>query len=342
MGKDNTRPETSDSFSSHPQPPITHPPFAPAWWCRGAHLQTLWPYLCRPRPQVKLRRERLELPDGDFLDLDWLATDARGPIVLILHGLEGSSNSKYALGMLQAASARGWRGVVMHFRGCSGEPNRLARGYHSGETGDVAQVVAVLKERDPQARIGAVGYSLGGNVLLKWLGEMRERAPVDAAAAVSVPFLLGNSARRMEQGFSRIYQWELVARLRRSIAAKRRRMQLPLRRSDLNGIWTFREFDEHVTAPLHGFAGADDYYLKSSSRQYLKHIAAPTLVIHSSDDPFMTPDTAPGRDELSPAVDLELYSRGGHVGFVGGSAPWRANYWLEERIPRFLATHLAR
>jgi len=323
------------------QPRAPHA-FTPAWWCRGAHLQTLWPYLCRPRPQVVLRRERLELPDGDFLDLDWLATDGRGPVVLILHGLEGSSNSKYALGMLRAAGARGWRGVVMHFRGCSGEPNRLPRGYHSGETGDVAHVVSLLKAREPQTRIGVVGYSLGGNVLLKWLGESGERAPIDAAVAVSVPFLLGNSARRMEQGFSRIYQWELVARLRRSIVAKRKRMQLPLRRAGLNGIWTFREFDEHVTAPLHGFAGADDYYLKSSSRQYLKHITAPTLVIHSSDDPFMTPDTAPGRDELSPAIDFELYPCGGHVGFVTGAVPWRASYWLEDRIPRFFAAQFAR
>ena len=333
----------TDDFpkTSHPSALTPHP-FTPAWWCRGAHVQTLWPYLCRPRPKVALRRERLELPDGDFLDLDWLATDARGPIVLILHGLEGSSNSKYALGMLQAAAARGWRGVVMHFRGCSGEPNRLPRGYHSGETGDIAHVVAMLKARDPQTRIAVVGYSLGGNVLLKWLGETRERAPIDAAAVVSVPFLLADSARRMEQGFSRIYQWELVARLRRSIAAKRRRLELPLRRTDLSGIWTFREFDEHVTAPLHGFAGADDYYLQSSSRQYLKHIVTPTLVIHSSDDPFMAPETAPGRDELSPAIEFELYPCGGHVGFVSGTVPWRPSYWLEQRIPHFLESQLTR
>jgi predicted alpha/beta-fold hydrolase len=319
---------------------LTPHPFHPAWWCRGPHLQTLWPYLLRPRPKVSLRRERLELADGDFLDLDWQASDARGPMVLILHGLEGSSNSKYALGLLQVAAARGWRGVVMHFRGCSGEPNRLPRGYHSGETGDLAYVVATLKQREPQTPIAVVGYSLGGNVLLKWLGERRESAPISAAAAVSVPFLLANSARRMEQGFSRIYQWELVARLRRSIAVKRRRMALPLRRANLSGIWTFRDFDEHVTAPLHGFAGADDYYARASSRQYLRHITTPTLIVHSTDDPFMTPDTAPGRDELSPAIELALSRHGGHVGFVSGRWPWRPHFWLEEKIPAFLAQHL--
>ncbi|HYM48366.1 MAG TPA: alpha/beta fold hydrolase, partial [Burkholderiaceae bacterium] len=200
----------------------------------------------------------------------------------------------------------------------------------------------ILKQREPHTPIAAVGYSLGGNVLLKWLGETKTQAPIVAAAAVSVPFLLAKSARRTEQGFSRIYQWELVARLRRSVSAKQRRMRLPLARTDLSGIWRFRDFDEHVTAPLHGFTGADDYYDKSSSRQYLKHIATPTLIIHSSDDPFMTPDTAPARTELSPAIEFELYQRGGHVGFVTGAMPWRARYWLEDRIPDFLGAHLAR
>jgi predicted alpha/beta-fold hydrolase len=315
-------------------------PFKPAWWCRGPHLQTLWPYLIRPRPRVPLRRERLALADGDFVDLDWLVTDSQGPIVLILHGLEGSSNSKYALGILRAVQARGWRAVVMHFRGCSGEPNRLTRGYHSGETLDVAELVRELKRREPRAPIVTVGYSLGGNVLLKWLGEVGDAAPIEAAVAVSVPFLLADSAARMEQGFSRIYQWELVQRLKRSINTKRARVALPLRITDLAPIRSFREFDEHVTAPLHGFAGADDYYARSSSRQYLKDIRVPTLLLHSSDDPFMTAATVPQPHELSNSVELELYDRGGHVGFVSGRWPWRARYWLEQRIPAFLAGKL--
>jgi predicted alpha/beta-fold hydrolase len=317
-------------------------PFKAAWWCRGAHAQTLWPYLVRRRPRVALRRERVELADGDFVDLDWTVTDSRGPIVLILHGLEGSSNSKYALGMLRAVEARGWRGVVMHFRGCSGEPNRLARGYHSGETEDVAELIKLLVRREPDTSLAVVGYSLGGNVLLKWLGETGSKAPIRAAAAVSVPFLLAESAVRMNRGFSQVYQWELVQRLKRSIGAKQQRTSLPLALTDLSPIKSFREFDEHVTAPLHGFAGADDYYERASSRQYLKHIAVPTLVLHSSDDPFMTPATIPQARELSPSVDLELYERGGHVGFVSGRWPWRARYWLEQRIPQYLATKLGK
>lgn len=314
-------------------------PFKPAWWCRGPHVQTLWPYFVRRPPAVPLRRERIELADGDFIDLDWLITDARGPIVLILHGLEGSSNSKYALGMLHAIAARGWRAAVMHFRGCSGEPNRLSRSYHSGETQDIAEMVDYLKRREPQAELAVVGYSLGGNVLLKWLGEIRGEARISAAAAVSVPFVLAESAARMACGFSQVYQRGLVQRLKRSIGIKQRRMTLPVR-TDLSGIRSFRDFDEHVTAPLHGFAGADDYYARASSRQYLKHIAVPTLLVHSRDDPFMTPAAIPQRQELSAAVELELSEHGGHVGFVAGRWPWRARYWLEQRIPEFLAQKL--
>jgi hypothetical protein len=386
----NLKPETSNPK-----------PFAPAWWCRGAHAQTLWPYLFRPSPRVELHRERLELPDGDFLDLDW-TTGRDGPIVLILHGLDGSSNSKYARGLLKSIHARRWRGVVMHFRGCSGEPNRLPRSYHSGETGDLAHVLSVLRRREPETPLAAVGYSLGGNVLLKWLGETANapilkagrtsaasrasesaRGPADAqdarmprrpvmagsgldpigeaatapslargprldpigetgatllraAVAVSVPFRLGESAERLEHGLSRVYQLSLLRRLRKSVQLKQQRMSLPLRTTNLSALKTFRQFDDHVTAPLHGFDDAEHYYRVSSCRQYLSGIRLPTLILHSLDDPFMTPDSPPCPEELSPSTVLELYASGGHVGFVGGSWPWKARYWLEERIPSYL------
>jgi len=322
------------------QPSSATESFKPAWWCRNTHLQTLWPTLFRARPRMSLRRERIQTPDGDFLDLDWTTNQSSGPIVVILHGLEGSSESKYALGMLNAIAARGWRGVVMHFRGCSGELNRLPRSYHSGETSDVAHVVATLKTRAPQTPIAIIGYSLGGNVLLKWLGEVRERAPVCCAVAVSVPFLLAECAWRMERGFSRLYQWNLVRRLKRSTETKRAKITLPLSLHDLSAIHTFREFDEHVTAPLHGFSGADDYYARSSSRQYLRHIEIPTLIEHSVDDPFMTARAIPANNELSPSVHFELSPRGGHVGFISGRWPWRPQYWLEQRIPDYLAQYL--
>ena len=306
-------------------------PFKPAWWCRGPHMQTLWPYLFRRTPRVELRRERLELPDGDFLDLDWTA-NSHGPIVIVLHGLEGSSDSKYARGLLKAVHERGWRGVVMHFRGCSGEPNRLPRSYHSGETSDLAYVVDLLRQREPETPLFVVGFSLGGNVLLKWLGESGKQVPINAAVAVSVPFLLAESAKRLDQGFSRVYQWGLMRSMRNAVAEKRRRMKLPLKIEDLSALRTFRDFDEHITAPLHGFAGADDYYRRSSSRQYLRGIQIPTLIIQSCDDPFMTDAVIPQDGELSPAIKLKLYDHGGHVGFVARRHLWNPDYWLEGKI----------
>ena len=313
--------------------------FQPAWWCRGPHAQTLWARLARLTPTVSFRRERLELPDGDFIDLDWSETGS-GPIVVVLHGLEGSSDSPYARGIMQAIERRGWRGVVMHFRGCSGEPNRLARSYHSGDTGDLSYCINTLRRREPRTPLAAVGFSLGGNVLLKWLGKTSGAAPLRAAVAVSVPYVLGGAANRLNQGFSRLYQWKLLRSLRNSVAEKRGRIELPLKIQDLSTLNSFRDFDEYVTAPLHGFDSADHYYTVSSSRQYLKGITIPTLLLHASDDPFMTEKAIPGQKELSESVVLEVSPHGGHVGFVAGAWPWRARYWLEERIPAYLGQHL--
>ena len=309
--------------------------FKPAWWCPGPHCQTLWSRLTRYTPPVALRRERLELPDGDFIDLDWVESGT-GPIVIVLHGLEGSSDSPYARGILRAVERRGWRGLVMHFRGCSGEPNRLARSYHSGDTDDLAYLVDTLRRREPDTALATVGFSLGGNVLLKWLGKSGSHAPLSAAVAVSVPFVLSNAAERLQHGFSRVYQWQLLRSLRKTVAEKSRRMELPLRSRNFSALKSFRDFDEHVTAPLHGFDSADHYYTVSSSRQYLKGIAVPTLMLQARDDPFMTEEAIPRRDELSGTVTLELSARGGHVGFVAGVWPWRPRYWLEERIPDYL------
>lgn len=312
--------------------------FEPAWWCRGPHAQTLWPHLVRRRPQIALRRERLELPDGDFLDLDWTRNDT-GPIVVILHGLEGSSRSQYARGLLARVEAKGWRGVVVHFRGCSGEPNRLARGYHSGETGDLAWVIQQLQRREPATRMAAVGYSLGGNVLLKWLGEQGAQASLQAAVAVSVPFVLQEAADRFTRGFSRLYQWALLRSLKRNYRRKFARIASPLAVDPVR-LYRFWDFDHYVTAPLHGFDSARHYYATASCRRYLRDIRVPTLLVHALDDPFMSPRVVPETSELSPQIDFELYPHGGHVGFVYGSSPWRARYWLEERIPLFLQNHL--
>lgn len=314
-------------------------PFPPAWWLPGPHAQTLWAALARRPPRLRLRPERLELPDGDFLDLVW-TPPARGPWVVVLHGLEGSRHSPYAAGMLAAVAARGWQGVLMHFRGCSGEPNRLARSYHSGDTGDIGHVLACLRVRAPERPLAAVGYSLGGSVLLNHLAEQGADSPLTAAAAVSVPFELADSAATLARWPGRLYQWKLLGSVRHKTREKFRRLPAPVPLPPLEGLRDFRSFDHHVTAPLHGFTSADEYYGRASCRQRLSAIQRPTLVLHALDDPFMTPACVPTAKELGPAVTLEISAGGGHVGFVSGCLPWRPVYWLEQRIPAFLAPWL--
>lgn len=305
--------------------------FVPAWWLANRHLQTIVPNTFRSLPRLGLRRERIELPDGDFVDADWTPGDS-GPIVVLLHGLEGSRNSRYAAWMLKRLHDAGMRGVLLHFRGCSGEPNRRASGYHSGHTADFDFFLRRIIEREPGTPLAAVGYSLGGNALLKWLGETADQRLLQTAVAVSVPFRLDVCSAAIDRGFARIYQTHL---LRRMLISARRK--LPLIREaglepGLKRIRNFYQFDDALTAPLHGFRSAADYYAKCSSLPFLKRITTPTLIIHASDDPFMTPDIVPAATDLSPAVTLELSERGGHVGFVGGRWPWKPVYWLEERI----------
>ena len=282
-------------------------------------------------------RERLELADGDFIDLDW-TTRPHGPRLLVLHGLEGCSRSHYVRGLSAAMHERGWRVVVMHHRGCSGEPNRLSRAYHSGETGDLETVIRELRRREARTPLCVAGYSLGGNVLLKWLGERGAQAEVDAAVAVSVPFLLDVAADRLTHGLSRLYQWYLLRLMRRKLRDKFRRwQQAPIDLAAHRSWRTMSAFDDAVTAPLHGFRDARDYYRRSSARRYLGRVAIPTLILHSRDDPLMNETVIPNPEELSESTTLELSESGGHVGFVGGSRPFEAGYWLERRIPEFLA-----
>lgn len=322
---------------------MTRNTFKPAWWLPNSHLQTLWPVLCRRNiTDLPIKRERVELPDGDFIDLDWVQTQATGPIVLVLHGLEGSIDSHYAKGMLQKILENGWRGVFMHFRGCSGEPNRLPRSYHSGDTGDVDYIVKFLLEREPHSKIASIGYSLGGNVLLKWLGETNSANPLQAAIAVSVPFELHKAATRIQKGFSKFYQWYFIRCLRERLSHKFQDNNSPLDTSVIYQVSTMFEFDDKVTAPLHGFSGVKEYYSTASSRQYLRSIHVPTLILHAKDDPFMSEDIIPEDGELSAKVKLEITEAGGHVGFVSGKYPWRSQYWLEERVPEFLRDYLVK
>ncbi len=320
--------------STAPNGVVVESEFMPAWWLRNPHLQTLWPVLFRWRPRPSRERERIELPDGDFVDIDWAGQGER--LVLILHGLEGSSSSHYARGLLSSLAGRGFRAGVLHFRGCSGSLNRLARNYHSGDTADLAYVASRIVAGHTDESLSLVGFSLGGNVMLKWLAETGADAPVDAAVAVSVPFSLAAVASRLERGASRLYQWRLVSALKRKMRRKLASRPLPSGIGNFAATRTFHQFDDKVTAPLHGFADADDYYRRSSCAPLLHHVRRPTLIIHAADDPFMTPSVVPSADSLSPQVKLELSPRGGHVGFIAGGSPWHPRYWLEERIPDFL------
>ncbi len=316
--------------------------FKPAWWLLNSHLQTLWPAIFRHEiKNLSLERERIELPDRDFIDLTWIGKEkSSAPTVLILHGFEGSLESHYAKGMLHTISQQGWRGVFMHFRGCSGEPNRLPRGYHSGDTGDVDFIIRMLLARESTLSLAVIGYSLGGNILLKWLGETGEKNPLKAAIAISVPFELHKAADRIQQGFSRFYQWYLLKCVCERLQHKFQHIPSSIDPSSLSRIQTIRDFDDKYTVPLHGFRSVDEYYKTTSSRQYLQNIQVPTLVLHAKDDPFMTEDVIPNDSELSPFVKLEVTEYGGHVGFVAGKYPWRPRYWLEERVPSFLCDYL--
>lgn len=319
--------------------------FKPAWWLPNSHLQTLWPVLCKRSIKIPLKRERIDLPDGDFIDLDWSpAENPDSPLILMLHGLEGSIESHYAKSMLLQFMGRGWRGVFMHFRGCSGEHNRLTRTYHSGDTEDVAFVVQALKKREPKLQLAAIGYSLGGNVLLKWLGETGADNLLRAAIAISVPFELHKAASRIQKGFSKFYQWYFIQCLRQRFAKKFKSTTSPKDGPGfdlqlIHQVSTMYDWDDKITAPLHGFSGVLEYYTTASSRQYLRHIEVPTLILHAKDDPFMSEDVIPEPHELSKCVQLEITETGGHVGFVTGKYPWKPKYWLEERVPEFFCEH---
>ncbi|GBD32750.1 hypothetical protein HRbin33_01724 [bacterium HR33] len=319
--------------------------FEPAWWLPGPHAQTLGARLLRSRGNVQLRDERIELSDGDFVDLSWVqpasgtSSSSSRPLVVVLHGLEGSARSKYALEMYRALCREGLDAAGLNFRSCSGELNRLARLYHSGDTGDLAAVLEVLRERFPKRVLGAVGFSLGANVLLKYLGET-DRPLIRAAAAISVPFDLSAGARRLEEGFSRFYRWYLVRRLKRKILAKASLLGNRIDLASVRRARTFPEFDDAATAPLHGFASAEDYYRRSSCARYLAGIRTPTLIIHSGDDPFL-PDSAIPRERLRKlrCVEAVITERGGHVGFVSGQ-PWKPVFWAERKAAKFLAGEL--
>ena len=321
----------------------------PGWWIRGPHLQTLWARLARSRRLVGFEREVLATPDCDELVLDHAAGPPGAPRVILLHGTEGSAYSLHSQGLALLVARAGWRGTVLNFRSCARDPgngqlvpNRRPRLYHSGDTQDLDFLVETLARREPRTPLYAVGVSLGGNVLLKWLGEKGARSRVEAAATISVPYDLAAASRHLERGFARVYASHFLKTLKRKALGLLERFPRETEHLDRDRIRlakTLFAFDDHATAPLHGFASATDYYRKSSSLRFLADIEIPTLCVSSEDDPFLPRQSlAAARDAASEDVRFAVTKWGGHAAFARGRWPWRARYWAEERITTWLAS----
>jgi uncharacterized protein len=314
--------------------------FRSAPWLRNPHAQTMWGKFARRVPKVATVAECLPMPDGDAIDLHHLEAADGAPRLLLLHGLEGSRHSHYVGGMLAQASMRGWGATLMLFRGCGPSPNVSRRFYHSGETTDLARVHALLRERWPRSPWLLAGVSLGGNVLLKHLGEVGAGVDrrVRGSVAISVPFDLEAGARKISRGFARVYDRSFLRSLRRKALAKLERYPDLFDRSRLLQARSVFEFDDIVTAPVHGFASGIDYYRQSSSLGFLPRITVPTLLLSSLDDPFLPREILDRARQVAaqnPALTLEITEHGGHVGFIGGSTPWRASYYAERRTFEF-------
>jgi predicted alpha/beta-fold hydrolase len=330
--------------------------FTPAWFLRNPHAQTIWGRLARRRQLVKFRRETLTTPDGDELVLDHLDAPVRNDRFrfVLLHGLEGSANSVYIQGLLCVIARHGFGATAINFRSCARDPRRVVRAlpnrrprfYHSGETGDFDFAVRTLRARDPNEHLLAAGASLGGNVLLKWLGEHPGQTDIAAAATMSVPYDLGAGAKHLEDGFMRrLYVSRFLATLKKKTKSLVASFPEMRDRVDLEAVMrakTFRDLDDSATAPIHGFRDADDYYARASSIYVLSKITTPTLCISAEDDPFLPAEVLEkARGLASPSVEFRITASGGHTGFIEGTMPWRCEYWAEELIVHWLAGHAA-
>jgi len=315
--------------------------FKPALGLKNRHFQTLYPALFRKQINHRFEIEIFELDDGDFVECFWCERKpiANEPIVILFHGLEGSYKSSYIQGVMQALKNIGISSVLMHFRGCSGKINRKPRAYHSGDTSDAKAWIEYLHKNYKNSPLHAIGYSLGGNMLLKLLGEWGYESLLSSAISISAPMQLDISAKTMDIGFAKVYQKYLLSHLKQSLYKKYNyhpmESLIDFRKEDINKIKTLWKFDDIYTAKIHGFDTAKEYYKRSSAKQYLKDIKTKTLIIHASDDPFMTEEILPTKDEISTNIILEVYPNGGHVGFVRGTL-FKPKYWLEERIVEFL------
>ncbi|MET0264865.1 MAG: alpha/beta fold hydrolase [Duganella sp.] len=308
-------------------------------WLPGGHLQTIYPAKAIARPAVPFRRERWSAPDDDFVDIDFVDGAPGAPMVVLFHGLEGSSDSHYARALMAAVAARGWSGAVPHFRGCSGEANLAPRFYHSGDAAEVDWVLRRLHARQHKAsanpgKFYVAGVSLGGNALLRWLGESQHAADfVDAACAVSAPLDLVQGGAALARGFNRVYTRMFLQTLKPKCIAKLDRFPGLFDLDALHAARDLYAFDNVVTAPLHGYRDTDDYWHRASARHVLGDITVPTLVLNAKNDPFLPGKHLPQR--AAPGVVLEYPERGGHVGFAVGALPGKLD-WLPQRLLHFM------
>ncbi|WP_411846485.1 alpha/beta fold hydrolase [Roseibacillus persicicus] len=315
-------------------PVVAQSTYRPPFWLPGGHLQTIVPALCRKAPLITREKERIELADGDFLDLQW-HRQGREKLVILCHGLEADWQASYIQEMAATLAAAGWDVLAWSYRGCSEEMNRLPRFYHSGATGDLGEVIEHACRSHSATRIDLVGFSLGGNMILKYLGEQGEKGPSRLGRAVtySVPCDLACSSRALDTAFNReVYMRRFIKSLAEKVRAKHALFPEQMDDTGLDRIRTFREFDDRYTAPLHGFQDAEDYWAQSSSRPFLLQIRIPALLITADNDPFLGPNCYPHREaESSDHFHLEVTHGGGHVGFATSrsQSPWMARRALQ-------------
>jgi predicted alpha/beta-fold hydrolase len=326
---------------------VSQSDFAPPWWARNRHVQTIYGRSFGQHPEINFSHERLTTPDDDFVDLAWAPapeqSQPRG-IVVLFHGLEGSQDSHY-IKQAMATLSRDYLCVLMHFRGCSGEANRTTRAYHSGETSDPRWLISILQQRYPHLPLFALGFSLGGNMLCKLNAEYAQDNPLTASAVVSAPLRLDACSQAINQGFARVYQRRLLRSMQNNLLHKMQFLDysqvLSVTAADVKQLDSFWAFDDYVTGPLHGFADAQDYYTQCSGLPMLNAISRPTLLLHAQDDPFMDGQVIPGHADLSPSVAYELCQYGGHVGFFTGT-PWAVRCdWIAQRVASFFADMLS-
>ena len=310
--------------------------FQPPWWLKNKHIQSVYASIIKQRSTVDLKWEEINLPDGDFVDLAWAGPAPQtAPVLILLHGLEGSAYSHYIQEIIDLFIVRDWRIVVMHFRSCSGRLNRTPQFYNAEQTEDFKFVVDKVAGRYPRCPIFAMGFSLGGNVLMRYLAKNTD-SPLNAGIAVSMPFELAKSADYLVP----FYQHVLLRSLKKKIEQKiELGMEQPVTVPMLKRINSLRRFDSLITTPSYGYHSVDEYYADASSRGLLKNIEHPAMILHAMDDPFVPPDSVPEGSELSASIKLEISQHGGHMGFIKGGLPWKPSYWFAQRVQHFFDLH---